>query len=366
MTTTSSPVNTAPSTTETLRTGGDRGYLRIATEEAYAHPAMFELYRRHLKDSSLPDIGFNSLVGYFLGSEHPQPKRVADRLQEAGESRLADMDRAGIDHQILGITAPGTQVLDAREGADVASRTNDALAEFVSQHPTRFSAMAAVSFEQADAGAAELERAVTQLGLKGVMANSHIRGRYLDDPAFLPVLEKCAELDVPLYLHPTTPPNSMISPFREAGLDGAVYGFGVETGFHLLRMITSGLFDRLPDLRVVVGHLGEGLPLWSGRIDHMHAKQVASKRYDATQPLQKKPSEYLQSNIWITTSGMPWTKPIMFVRDVVGADRVMYAMDYPYQYELEEVVEQDNLPLTLPEKQDFFENTARRVFNLTF
>src|SRR5699024_5922876 len=99
-----------------------------------------------------------------------------------------------------------------------------------------------------------------------------IRGRYLDDPEFLPVLEKCAELDVPLYLHPTTPPNSMIDPLQSAGLDGAVFGFGVETGFHLLRIITSGLFDRIHQLRVVVGHLGEALPFWLDRIDHMHTK----------------------------------------------------------------------------------------------
>lgn len=354
------------STPENLTVGGDRGYLRIATEEAYAWPGMYELYRKQLREGTNPDIGFNSLVGYFLGSEHPQPKKVVERLQDASDLRLRDMDKAGIDHQILGITAPGTQVLDAKEGAYVAQQTNDALAEACALHPTRFSALAAVSFEQDDAGACELERAVTQLELKGVMANSHIRGQYLDDPKFMPLLEKCVELNVPLYLHPSTPPNEMIKPMREAGLDGAVFGFGVETGFHLLRIITSGLFDKLPELRVVVGHLGEALPFWLDRIDHMHAKQVAAKRYDSMKPLKRKPSEYFRTNIWITTSGMPTTKPIMFVRDVVGADRVMYAMDYPYQYELEEVVEQDNLPMSLAEKRDFFENTARRVFNLTF
>lgn len=354
------------STEETLSIGGGRGYLRIATEEAYALPEMYELYRQQLRDGSNPDIGFNSLVGYFLSSEHPQPQKVVARLEEAGESRLADMDRAGIDHQVLGITAPGTQVLDVREGARIASRTNDRLAEVCAQHPTRFSALAAVSFEQPDAGAAELERAVRDLGLKGLMANSHIRGRYLDHPDFLPVLEKCVELDVPLYLHPSTPPNEMIGPLREAGLDGAVFGFGVETGFHLLRLITSGLFDRLPQLRVVVGHLGESLPFWLHRIDHMHGKQVAAARYDVIKPLEKKASEYFRSNIWITTSGMPAAEPILFVRRMVGADRVMYAMDYPYQYELAEVVEQDNLPLSLDEKKDFFENTARKVFDLKF
>lgn len=354
----------APSTPEKLRAGGDRGYLRIATEEAYALPEMYELYRQQLSDGTNPDLGFNSLVGYFLGSEHPQPRDVVARLQDAGERRIRDMDESGIDHQVLALTAPGTQVLDAIEGSRIASLTNDRLAEACQDHPERFSALAAVSFESEDAGAGELERAVTELGLKGLIANSHIRGRYLDHPDFFPVLERCVELDVPLYLHPSTPPNAMIEPFHRAGLDGAVFGFGVETGFHLLRMITSGLFDRLPQLRVVVGHLGEALPFWAPRIDHMHAKQVASGRYDAIRPLEKKPSEYLKSNIWITTSGMPWTEQIMFVRSVVGADRVMYAMDYPYQFDVAEVVEQDNLPLSGAEKKAFFEDIARDVFRL--
>lgn len=173
-----------------------------------------------------------------------------------------------------------------------------------------------------------------------------------------------AELDVPLYLHPTTPSNRMIAPFAEAGLDGAIYGFGVETGYHLLRIITSGVLDRLPNLRIVVGHLGEALPFWLNRIDYFHATQVKSQRYEAIKPLRQKPSEYFRTNIWITTSGMPWEREIMFVRDVVGPDRVMYAMDYPYQYELQEVVAQDNLPISEQEKKSFFEGIAREVFRL--
>ncbi|WP_200847101.1 amidohydrolase family protein [Microbacterium sp. 18062] len=344
----------------------DRPYLRIATEEAFAPPEMFALYSEHLRDGTIDDIGFNSLVGYFLGSPHPQPRWVVDRLEDLGAARIADMDAAGIDHQVLALTAPGTQVLDAKEGARIARIANDRAAEACDLHPDRFSALAAVSFEDAGTAVAELERGVTQLGLKGLIANSHVRGAYLSEDRFTPIVEALVDLDVPLYLHPTTPPNDMIAPFLDAGLDGAVFGFGVETGFHLLRLITSGLLDRFPGLKVVVGHLGEALPFWIRRIDHMHAKQVAAARYAATGPLRQKPSEYLRTNVWITTSGMPWTDPIMFVRHVVGADRVMYAMDYPYQYDLAEVAEQDALPISDADKADFFENTARRVFDLTF
>lgn len=348
------------------QTGGGNGYLRIATEEAYALPEMFELYRKQLAEKSNDDVGFNSLLGYFLGSKHPQPRSVVERLQDAGERRIADMDAAGIDHQVMALTAPGTQVLDSADAKDVAALSNDRLAEACAAHPDRLSALAAVAYQEPDSAAKELRRAIGDLGLKGLILNSHIQGEYIDNPKFLPVLEELNDLGAPLYLHPSTPSNRMIEPLQEAGLDGAVYGFGVETGMHLLRIITSGLLDRFPNLKVVVGHLGEALPFWLHRVDHMHAKQVAAGRYEAIKALELKPSEYFRRNIFITTSGMPWQPAIMFTRDVVGADRVMYAMDYPYQYEIQEVIDQDNLPISLDEKKRFFEGTAREVFNLTF
>jgi 2,3-dihydroxybenzoate decarboxylase len=305
-------------------------------------------------------------MGYFLGSTHPQPRSVVERLQDAAARRLADMDATGIDHQVLAVTAPGTQVLDADEGSRIARLANDRLAAICQANPTRFSALAAVSYEDVGTAVTELRRAVTDLGLKGLILNDHIRGSYIDDPRFAPILAELEALDVPLYLHPHSPPNSMIAPYREAGLDGAIHGFGASAGLHLLRIITSGVFDRHPDLRLVVGHLGEGLPFWLYRIDHMHAKQVASGRYDQIKPLRQRPSEYFSTNIWLTTSGMPWEPAIMFSREVVGPDRVMYAMDYPYQFEHTEVAAQDALPISEAEKSAFFELTARRVFGLDF
>lgn len=344
----------------------DRPYLRIATEEAWAPTELIDLYRRHLSEGTIDDIGFQGLMGHFLGSDHPQPRAVAARLHAAAEERLADMDSAGIDHQVLAVTAPGTQVLDADEGTRIARLANDRLAEIVRAHPTRFSALAVVSFEDVDAAVAELRRAVGELGLKGLILNDHIRGSYIDDPRFAPLLATLEELDVPVYLHPSTPPNRMIAPYREAGLDGAVLGFGASAGLHALRMVTAGLFDRHPGLRLVIGHLGEALPFWLHRIDHMHGKAVRSGRYEALKPLRQPVSEYFRSQIWLTTSGMPWAPAIMFCREVVGADRVMYAMDYPYQFDAEEVAAQEALPLTTEEKAEFFEHIARRVFALDF
>lgn len=341
-------------------------YRRIATEEAWAPPETIALYREHLRRGDLDDIGFGSMMGYFLTSPHPQPRSVVERLQDAAERRIADMDATGIDHQVIALTSPGTQVLPPDEAVAMARLANDRLAAACAAHPDRFSGLAAVSYTDADTDVAELQRAVGELGLKGVILNDHVRGGHLDDPRFAPLLRAVEELDVPLYLHPNTPSNAMIGPYREAGLDGAILGFGASAGLHLLRIITSGVFDRHPRLRLVVGHLGEALPFWLHRIDHMHAKQVAAGRYETIRPLAQRPSEYFRSHIWITTSGMPWEPAILFTREVTGPDRVMYAMDYPYQYEASEVAAQDALPLSDAELADFFEHTARRVFDLTF
>ena len=349
--------------TAPLTTGGAVGYLRIATEEAFAPPEMLDRYRALLRDGA-GGRGFSSLWGFYLGSTAPRPRAVVRKLTDLGAERLADMDATGIDHQVLALTSPGTQVFDAAEARSMATLANDVAAQAVRDHPDRFSALAAVALQDPASAVAELGRAVTRLGLRGLIVNSHVQGRYLDDPEFWPVLEAAEALDVPVYLHPNSPSDRMIEPLHEAGLDGAIFGFGVETGMHLLRIITSGVFDRFPRLRLVVGHLGEALPFWLPRIDHFHAAQVASGRYPAMKALQLRPSDYLRRNVWFTTSGMAWTPGILFVRDVVGPDRVLYAMDYPYQCVADEVREQDALPIGADGRKAFFETTARTLFAL--
>jgi 5-carboxyvanillate decarboxylase len=338
-------------------------HRRIATEEAFAPPELLELYRRLLHDGG-GDKGFQSLWGFYLGSTAERPRAVVRRLADLGAERIADMDAAGIDHQVLALTSPGTNVLDPATARSMATLANDMAAQAVRDHPDRFTALAAVALQDPDAAVAELERAV-RLGMCGLIANSHVQGSYLDDQRFWPVLEAAERLDVPVYLHPNTPNDRMVEPLFEAGLDGAIFGFGVETGMHLLRIIFSGVFDRFPRLRLVVGHLGEALPFWLPRIDHFHAAQVASGRYPAVKALELRPSDYLRRNVWYTTSGMAWQPGIMFVRDVVGADRVLYAMDYPYQYVPDEVRLQDELPLDAVAMREFYEGIATRLFHLT-
>lgn len=156
----------------------------------------------------------------------------------------------------------------------------------------------------------------------------------------------------------------MIGPFLERGLDGAIYGFAAETGLHLLRIIVAGVFDRFPKLRIVSGHLGEGVPYWLFRIDFMHARMVAANRYASVTKLQRKPSDYIKENLYVTSSGMAWEPPIRYAQSVLGVDRVLYAMDYPWQFVAAEVTAMDQLALGDAEKKMFFQTNAEKVFNL--
>ena len=346
-----------------LSTGGQHGYLRVATEEAWATQEVLKEWKRMI-EAGEGGPGFQSLIGHYVTSDSARARFVREGLVDTGELRLGHMDAAGVDHAILALTSPGTQAYDAGVGVPLARDANDQLAQVVRENPTRFSGLAAVSFEDVPAAVAELERAVSTLGLKGLIVNSHIRGRYLSDPEFWPILEAVEALDVPMYLHPNTPNDSMIGTLYEAGLDGSVFGFQVETSMHALKMITAGVFDRFPNLRMVLGHMGEGLPFWAYRLDYMHAGMVKAGRYPAINNLERTITEYLQQNIWITSSGMPAPEPILFTRKVVGGDRVMYAMDYPYNYEPDEVRMQDALPLDAAEKKAFFQDIAVDVFGL--
>ena len=203
------------------------------------------------------------------------------------------------------------------------------------------------------------------LGLKGAILNSHTLGEYLDDRKFWDLFAAAEALDVPVYLHPNSPSAGLIQPLLQRGLDGAIYGFGVDTGMHVLALITSGLFDRFPKLKLVVGHLGEALPFWLFRLDYMHRATVASKRYACMKPLQRTVSDYMRENVYVTSSGMAWAPAIQFCQQVLGKDRVMYAMDYPYQFEAAEVVAMDQAG-TDTARAKFYELNARTVFGLRF
>ena len=346
-----------------LRTGGRQGYLRIATEEAFAPRELIALYDEVL-DGPDPDPGFLSLMGFYMRSQAERPRLTLRRLQDLGALRLAEMDERGIDKQVIALTSPGTQVLSADKAAALAVLANDQLAEACRNHPDRFVGMAACAPQDPAGAAKEIDRAVSKLGMRAVIINSHTHGEYLDDPKFSPILEAAEALDVPIYLHPNTPPRSMIGPLLEAGLDGAIFGFGVETGMHALRLITSGTLDRFPKLQVIISHMGEALPFWMYRLDYMHHATVAAGRYDRMKPIKKRPSDYLRQNFHITNSGVAWEPAIKFTQAVVGVDRVLYAMDYPYQCPPEEVASLDAMTMPIEDKRKFFQTNAERLFKL--
>jgi 2,3-dihydroxybenzoate decarboxylase len=339
-------------------------YLRIATEEAYAPPELFERYKRLLDDGSHNDPGFASFMGFYLNNSGPRLNQIRAQIQDLGERRIRDMDAAGIAKQILSLTSPGVQVFDAPTAVSLATLFNDQLAQAIREHPDRFAGLAAIAPQDPPAAAKELQRAVKSLRLKGAIVNSHTRGEYLDEPKFWEIFEAAESLGVPIYLHPNTPSPRMVGPFLDRGLDGAVFGFAVETSLHILRIVFSGVFDRFPKLRMVAGHLGEGLPYWFFRIDFMHQRLTSNNRYENVPKLQKKPSEYLKENFYVTTSGMAWQPPILYAQSVLGVDRVLYAMDYPYQFVPEEVKVTDDLPISDADKRKFYQTNAERVFAL--
>jgi len=358
-----SAANTTPAR-DTLTVARSSAYRRIATEEAWATADMLRMYREALARKSIDDIGFNSMWGFYLGSPSPRATSIIERLQWMDERRIADMDATGIDVQVLALTSPGAHIFEAATGTALARASNDELAAAVKRFPDRLVGMAAIAPQDPAAAAKEIERGIKTLGMHAVILNSHVHSEYLDDQKYWDIFAAAEACNAPIYIHPNTPSDRMIAPFLEAGLDGAIYGFGVETALHVLRLIVSGVFDRFPKLRIVIGHMGEALPYWLFRLDYMYRATLNSKRYPHWKPLRGVPSDYMRQNIYITCSGMPWGPAITFAQQVLGADRVLYAMDYPYQFVASAVVACDEIAMSAEDKKKFFQTNAEAVFNL--
>ena len=346
-----------------MKDASTRDYRRIATEEAFATRDQVAQFRKLLA-SGYDDPGFLSLWGFYLNSPSERARFIVDRLQDLGPNRIADMDASGIDMQVLSLTSPGVQVFDAATANALAASANDELAEAIRRYPTRYVGLAAAAPQDPKAAAKEIERGVSKLGLKGVIMNSHTMGERLDDPKFWDIFAAAESLDVPIYLHPNSPPRDMIQPYLEKGLDGAVFGFQAETGLHMLRIIVSGAFDEFPKLKFVIGHCGEALPFWLYRIDYMHGAATRANRHPHMRKLRRTPGEYLRENVYVTNSGVAWEPAIMLCHQVMGPDHTLYAMDYPYQYLPSEVTVSDNLPMSAVDKKKYFQTNAEKLFKI--
>jgi len=303
-----------------------------------------------------------------LGVSDEVQAHIDNGLTDVETIRLPEMDQNGIAMQILSLTADGVQrEPDAAKAVDIAKRANDEMAErFLAKHPTRFACMATVALQDPAAAADEMERTVKTLGFKGALANGFSNlgddktGDYYDLPKFLPFWERVNDLGVPFYLHPRGPLDTQQIIYQgHKELLGPAWAFGVETGTHALRLITSGLFDRFPDLQMVIGHSGEGLVAMMARAQRRFEYASSDKK------LKKPLSQYLKDNFYISTSGNFHTPTLLNVIAEMGADRVLFAVDYPYERSDEAVQWFDACTISDGDRQKIAHDNAVKLFELT-
>jgi predicted TIM-barrel fold metal-dependent hydrolase len=250
-------------------------------------------------------------------------------LPEIGERRLGSMDASGITVQVLSVSGPGADLLDGNAGVTLAAELNNALAEAIARHPDRFAGFAHLPMRRPEAAAAELERAVRSLGFCGALINGTTQDRFLDDPQFDPILAAAEALDVPLYLHPHLAPEAVRNAYyrnlpSDAGLvlEGAGWGWHSETAIHVLRLVLSGALDRHARLKLIIGHMGEGIPAMLARCDAVFEAYV--------EHLSRPISRTILDQVWITTSGIFTTPPFLAALLTFGIDRILFSVDYPY------------------------------------
>ncbi|WP_246010668.1 amidohydrolase family protein [Nocardia mexicana] len=289
--------------------------------------------------------------------------RILDLLADVGDERIAAMDRAGIDVQVLSLTAPGVEQSEATEAVPLARETNDQAAEVVRRHPDRFTAFAALPTAAPECAADELERVVREHGFVGALINGHTRGRYLDDEFFWPILERAEALRVPIYLHPTPPPRPVIeasylgnyAPEVAEVFATSGWGWHIETATHVLRIVLSGVFDRFPELQVVIGHMGEGLSFMMPRFEHVMSHVVK---------LQRPVGEYFTTNLHYTFAAFNWTPTFLNLLLQVGVDRILFATDHPYGSMERARSFLDQLPVGGPDRERIAYRNAELLLGL--
>jgi uncharacterized protein len=290
------------------------------------------------------------------------PEAFMVKLLDVGDERLRVMDEAGIDMQVLSINAPGSQQVPAEHAAALSRALNDRCADVVAAHPDRFNALASLPTQEPAVAIVEAQRAITELGFCGVIINGHTHGRFLDAPEFDELLTAIEELDVPIYLHPTLPPQQVADVYFSglAGQTGmalatGAWGWHAETGLHVLRMAATGVFDRHPKLQIVVGHMGENLPFSLMRADSMLA--IAN-------PGSPSVADVIREHVHITICGYTTTPPLLCALQVFGADRIMFSTDYPYGDPVEHSRFLAEAPISPADRDKISHRNAQRLFRL--
>jgi len=318
----------------------------ITLEEHYASPAFLAGPGRGLTER--PFAGLRS--------------DLLEQLSDLGPKRIAEMDAAGIDLQVLSLTSPGVEQLDVTDAVAIARDSNAFVANAVRNHPTRFAGFATIPTPAPEHAADELERAVRD-GFKGAMINGHVRGRHLDDPFFWPILARAEALRVPIYLHPTQPPQPVVdacyagfSPTVSFMLANSGWGWHIETAIHVIRLVLGGTFDRFPTLQMIVGHLGEGLPFMIERLDTM---------LPALTNLQRPISAYLRENLHYTISGFNFTPTFLDLLLEVGVERIMFSADHPYASMTRARAFLDEIPVSPADRERIAHGNAERLLGLS-
>lgn len=296
-------------------------------------------------------------------STTPSPvQQRREELLDLGAKRVAAMDEAGIDLQVLSLASMGFDALDAATATAVARDVNDELAEAVKVYPDRLAGFAHLALKDPSGAAEEFERCIHKLRFKGALLDGTTGGKFLDQPEFLPVFEAAQAMDVPIYLHPAPPPPTVMDAYysglpEDIGLLLSIAGWGwhAETGLHTLRLICSGLFEKLPKLQVIIGHMGEGVPSALAR---------STKVMSSVLKLPKSVADYFHENIHVTTSGYFTQPPFQCALDVVGIDRLMFSVDYPFSPNTIGRTFLDSLPLDEQDRQKLSYSNAEKLLKL--
>jgi predicted TIM-barrel fold metal-dependent hydrolase len=324
--------------------------MRIITlEDHFATPMFQKMFRRgNVFEHYLAERG--DYLGYNISAE----------LMNLGDTRVAAMDATGIDVQVLSLTMPGCEGFETETAIAMATDANDRLADAIRAHPSRLAGFASLPTGDPIVAAKELERAVTKLGFKGAMINGHVRGEFLDNRKYWPIFECAQALNVPIYLHPTIPHPDVLKAYFEGygELSMPAWGFAMDTCTHFLRLVFAGLFDAYPDLKMILGHLGEGLPFWIHRLND-HAQFAAKRR-----GLKKAPAQYLRENLVVTTSGNFFMPAFLCTLMALGPDNILFSVDWPYESNRVATDWLSHLQIADQDKEKICHLNAERILNL--
>ncbi|MFD1442117.1 amidohydrolase family protein [Lacticaseibacillus hegangensis] len=330
----------------------------ITVEEHFESAKVTQAMAAAAGQQSRPTV--SSEMAHYMQTTLPTPAI----MQDVAKDRLEIMDRYDIDMQVLSYGNAQPQNLAPKDAVPLSQLANDELAKAIQVAPTRYAGLAVLPVGDPQAAAQELHRAVEQLGLKGVLLKGNYAGKFFDDPFFFPIFQAAADLNVPVYFHPSFVPPVITQHYFESdhwsevvsGIFGSAgYGWHMDVGIQVMRMILSGIFDKLPNLKLVSGHWGELVPMFLERLDDELDQYAGLKRHF---------SAYYRDNVYVTPSGILSQPQLNFLLEEVGAEHILYSIDYPYKQPESAATFLTDAKLSVSQREAIAHGNAERVFNL--